>query len=65
MEHFFGTLKAESGYYDVNKHGLLSYQMMEELITDFIQFYNKDRIQKKIRLEITDDFQPKMCVITV
>ncbi len=48
MEHFFGTLKAESGYYDVNKHGLLSYQMMEELITDFIQFYNKDRIQKKL-----------------
>ena len=48
MEHFFGTLKAESGYYDVNRHGLLSYQMMEELITDFIQFYNKDRIQKKL-----------------
>ena len=48
MEHFFGTLKAESGYYNVSRHGLLSYQMMEELITDFIQFYNKDRIQKKL-----------------
>jgi len=22
--------------------------MMEELITDFVQFYNKDRIQKKL-----------------
>ena len=48
MEHFFGTLKAESGYYNVSRNGLLSYKMMEELITDFVQFYNKDRIQKKL-----------------
>lgn len=48
MEHFFGTLKVESGYYETLKHGLLSYRMMEELIAGFIQFYNTERIQKKL-----------------
>ena len=48
MEHFFGTLKVESGYYDVNKRGLLSYRKMEKLITDFIRFYNNERLQKKL-----------------
>ncbi len=29
-------------------YGLLSFQIMEDLITNFIHFYNKDRIQKKL-----------------
>lgn len=48
IEHFFGTVKVESGYYETLKHGLLSYREMEELITGFIQFYNTERIQKKL-----------------
>lgn len=33
MEHFFGTLKVESGYDDLLKSGLLSYEETKDLLT--------------------------------
>ncbi|MFA6937369.1 MAG: IS3 family transposase [Treponema sp.] len=48
MEHFFGTLKVETGYYRTLRNGLLSYNQMKYLIDDFIDFYNNERIQKKL-----------------
>ena len=48
MEHFFGTLKIESGYDDLLKTGLLSYEETKELIDDFIEYYNHERIQQNL-----------------
>lgn len=48
MEHFFGTLKIESGYDDLLKTGLLSYEETKELIDDFIEYYNNERIQQNL-----------------
>ena len=48
MEHFFGTLKVESGYDDLLKNGLLSYEDTKKLIDDFIYYYNNERIQQNL-----------------
>ena len=48
IEHFFGTLKAESGYYEHEQRHMLSYNEMADLIHDFIEFYNNRRIQEKL-----------------
>ncbi|MEE0999220.1 MAG: IS3 family transposase [Treponemataceae bacterium] len=48
MEHFFGTLKVESGYNDLLKTSLLSYEETKKLIDDFIYYYNNERIQKNL-----------------
>ena len=48
MEHFFGTLKVESGYDDLLKKGLLSYEKTKALIERFIDYYNNERIQKDL-----------------
>lgn len=48
MEHFFGTLKVESGYDDLLKTGLLSYEETKKLIDDFIEYYNNERIQQNL-----------------
>ena len=48
MEHFFGTLKVESGYDDLLKSGLLSYEETKKLIDDFIYYYNNERIQQNL-----------------
>lgn len=48
MEHFFGTLKVESGYDDLLKSGLLSYEETKKLIDNFIYYYNNERIQKNL-----------------
>lgn len=48
MEHFFGTLKVESGYDDLLKTGLLSFSETKKLIDDFIKYYNNERIQQKL-----------------
>ena len=48
MEHFFGTLKVESGYNDLLKTGVLSYKKTKKLIDNFINYYNNERIQKNL-----------------
>lgn len=48
MEHFFGTVKVESGYDDLLKNGLLSYEETKKLIDDFIYYYNNERIQQNL-----------------
>ena len=48
IEHFFGTLKVESGYDDLLKNGLLSYEDTKKLIDDFIYYYNNERIQQNL-----------------
>jgi len=49
MEHFFGTLKVESGYDDLIKTGkLLSSDETKKLIDEFIEYYNNERIQQKL-----------------
>ena len=48
MEHFFGTLKVESGYDDLLKSGLLSYEETKKLIDNFIEYYNNERIQQNL-----------------
>lgn len=48
MEHFFGTLKVESGYDDLLKTGLLSFEETKKLIDNFIDYYNNERIQKNL-----------------
>ena len=48
MEHFFGTLKVESGYDDLLKSGLLSYEETKKLIDNFIYYYNNERIQQNL-----------------
>ena len=49
MEHFFGTLKVESGYDDLLKSGkLLSSDETKKLIDEFIEYYNNERIQQKL-----------------
>ena len=49
MEHFFGTLKVESGYDDLLKTGeLLSFEDTKSLIDNFIKYYNNERIQQKL-----------------
>ena len=48
MEHFFGTLKVESGYDDLLKSSFLSYEETKKLIDDFIEYYNNERIQQNL-----------------
>lgn len=48
MKHFFGTLKAESGYDNLLKSGLLSCEETKKLIDDFIDYYNNERIQQNL-----------------
>lgn len=49
MEHFFGTLKVESGYDDLLKSGkILSFEETKKLIDDFIEYYNNERIQQNL-----------------
>lgn len=46
MENFFGHLKAEAIY----RTQLLSFQQAQEVIEDYIHFYNYERIQLKTKL---------------
>jgi transposase len=46
MENFFGHLKEEAIY----RTKLLTFQQAQELIDDYIHFYNHDRIQLKTKL---------------
>ena len=55
-ERFFGTLKVESGFNDLLKTGLLSYKKTEELIDNFINYYNNERIQKKLGWKTPSEF---------
>ena len=48
MEHFFGTLKVESGYDECLNKKLMSYENTKKLIEDFINYYNNERIQKNL-----------------
>ena len=49
MEHFFGTLKVESGYDDLLKSGgRLSFEGTKKLIDNFIEYYNNERVQQKL-----------------
>jgi len=38
----------ESGYDDLLKSGLLSYEETKKLIDDFIEYYNNERIQQNL-----------------
>ena len=55
MEHFFGTLKVESGYDDLLKSGLLSYEETKKLIDNFIYYYNNERIQQNLGWKTPSD----------
>ena len=59
-ERFFGTLKVESGFNDLLKTGLLSYKKIEELIDNFINYYNNERIQKNLAGKLPPSAQNKM-----
>ena len=48
MKHFFGTLKIESGYDNLLKSGLLSYEETKKLVVDFIDYHNNERIQQNL-----------------
>lgn len=48
IEHFFGTLKVESGYDEILKKKVLSYENTKYLIEDFVSYYNNERIQKNL-----------------
>ncbi|WP_280525095.1 IS3 family transposase [Treponema phagedenis] len=60
IENFFGTIKCESGYYDTLKNGLLTYKQMEELIGKYIEFFNNERIQKKLGWKSPVDFRTQV-----
>ncbi|WP_206172373.1 IS3 family transposase [Treponema phagedenis] len=57
IENFFGTIKCESGYYGTLENGLLTYKQMEELIGKYIEFFNNERIQKKLGWKSPVDFR--------
>ncbi|UTC79605.1 IS3 family transposase [Treponema sp. OMZ 798] len=48
MEHFFGTLKIESGYNELIKIRTPTEQEVRALIDNFIKYYNNERIQKNL-----------------
>ena len=48
MEHFFGTLKVESGYDDIIKNRTPTEKEVRKLIDNFIEYYNNERIQKNL-----------------
>ena len=48
MEHFFGTLKVESGYNELIKIRTPTEQEVRALIDNFITYYNNERIQKNL-----------------
>lgn len=51
MEHFFGTLKVESGYDELIKIRTPTEKEVRELIDNFIKYYNNERIQQKLGWE--------------
>ncbi|MGI5174366.1 IS3 family transposase [Treponema sp. OMZ 840] len=48
MEHFFGTLKVESGYNELIKVRTPTEKEVRALIDNFITYYNNERIQKNL-----------------
>ena len=49
IEHFFGTLKVESGYNEILKKKVLSFNETKKLIETYIGYYNNNkRIQKSL-----------------
>ncbi len=48
IEHFFGTPKVESGYDEMLKEKVLSYEKTKHLIEDFVSYCNNERIQKNL-----------------
>ena len=56
IEHFFGTLKVESGYDEILKKKVLSYENTKFLIEDFVLYYNNERIQKNLGWKTPSDF---------
>ena len=61
IERFFGSIKSETDYYETLKNGLLTYKEMEKVITDYIEYYNKLRIQKKLNWLSPVEFREKQC----
>ncbi|WP_156144695.1 IS3 family transposase, partial [Treponema phagedenis] len=57
IENFLEPLKCESGYYGTLENGLLTYKQMEELIGKYIEFFNNERIQKKLGWKSPVDFR--------
>ncbi len=60
IENFFGMLKSETGYYKTLKNGLLTYEQMEKLISNYIKFFNKRRIQKNLNWKSPIDFKKNL-----
>ena len=48
IEHFFGILKVESGYNEILKKKVLSFNETKKLIENYIEYYNNKRIQKNL-----------------
>ncbi len=59
IESFFGTLKCETNYHKKHK-GKISYSEMENIISEYIRFFNKERIQKRLNWQSPIDFKKKM-----
>lgn len=56
IEHFFGTLKVESGYNKTLKTSLLNDKETSELIDEYIYYYNNQRIQKDLGWKTPNSF---------
>lgn len=48
IEHFFGTLKVESGYNLTLRKKLLDYDSLKNLINEYISYYNNTRLVKNL-----------------
>jgi len=60
VENFFGTLKNETIYKDTLKKGKLTYEEAERMVIDFIDYYNKRRIQERLDWMSPHDFKMKV-----
>ena len=60
VENFFGTLKNETIYKDTLKKEKLTYEEAERMVIDFIDYYNKRRIQERLDWMSPHDFKMKV-----
>lgn len=59
MEHFFSTVKIESGYNAKLKTNPATYRQTKKLIEKFVEFYNNERISKQLNWGAPSQFSLK------
>ncbi|MGP1439036.1 MAG: IS3 family transposase [Treponema sp.] len=60
VENFFGTFKSESIYKKTLKNGKLTYEQMEKMIDEYIEYYNNRHRQERIGFKSSVEYRKEL-----